>query len=79
MIRNHPFIDGNKRIGLMAAYTFLGRNGIEFVATEIEVVLNTLGLAVNHLTEEDYAAWLKQNSRRPTKAKKRTLDHPTRD
>ena len=34
--RNHPFIDGNKRTSLLALYTFLGVNGVDFVVPEAE-------------------------------------------
>ena len=59
IVRNHPFLDGNKRSGFMTAYTFLGANGVEFAAPEEEVVLHTLALAAGKLTERKYAAWLR--------------------
>ena len=62
LVKNHPFLDGNKRIGFMAAYIFLGANGFSFEATEEEAVLETLALAASHSTEVDYAAWLERNS-----------------
>jgi death on curing protein len=37
LIKNHCFIDGNKRIALIAAYTFLAINGVELNALEIDV------------------------------------------
>ena len=62
LVKNHSFLDGNKRIGFMAAYIFLGANGFSFEATEEEAVLETLALAASHSTEVDYAAWLERNS-----------------
>lgn len=32
--RNHPFVDGNKRTSLLALYTFLGVNGVDFIVAE---------------------------------------------
>lgn len=64
IIINHPFLDGNKRTGFMVAAVFLEVNGYELTATEESVVENTLGLAAGKLKEKDYAAWLKDNSRR---------------
>lgn len=64
IVKNHPFLDGNKRTGFMMGAGFLERNGFEFVATETEAVLRTLALAAGELTEADYAAWLKANSKR---------------
>jgi death on curing protein len=37
LIKNHCFIDGNKRIALIAAHTFLAINGVELNALEIDV------------------------------------------
>ena len=62
LVKNHPFLDGNKRIGFMAAYVFLGANGWSLEATEEEAVLETLELAAGERTEADYAAWLARNS-----------------
>lgn len=62
LVKNHPFLDGNKRIGFMAAYVFLGANGWSLEATEEEAVLETLALAAGESTEADYAAWLEKNS-----------------
>ena len=64
IIRNHPFIDGNKRTGFMLAATFLELNGQVFVATEESVVEKTLALASGELKEAGYAAWLKANVRK---------------
>lgn len=63
IVRNHPFLDGNKRAGFMAAYTFLGINGWELNAPEQEVVLQTLGLAAGEVSEAEYAAWLEASCR----------------
>jgi death-on-curing protein len=61
-IRNHPFLDGNKRTGFMLAATFLELNGKTFNATEESVVKTTLALAGGKLTQPRYAAWLEKNS-----------------
>lgn len=62
LVKNHPFLDGNKRIGFMAAYVFLGANGWSLEATEEEAVIETLALAAGESSEGDYAAWLERNS-----------------
>ena len=61
VVKNHPFLDGNKRTGFMAAYIFLGANGQFLKAPEIEVVERTLALAAGAITEDDYAAWLEKS------------------
>ena len=58
IVRNHPFLDGNKRIGFMAAYIFLGVNGLAIEVPEEEVVLQTLALAAGEIDEPAYARWL---------------------
>lgn len=64
IIQNHPFLDGNKRAGFMAAYIFLGANGWEVEAPEEEVVVQTLGLAAGEIPVQAYARWLKSSSDR---------------
>lgn len=60
IIKNHPFLDGNKRAGFMAAALFLEVNGCTFTATEEDVVLHTLALAAGELDEAGYARWLEK-------------------
>jgi death on curing protein len=62
IVKNQPFIDGNKRIGLGAAVLFLELNGIRFTATEEDAVLRALALAAGEMTESAFAAWLESNS-----------------
>ena len=64
VVKNHPFIDGNKRTGFMLGAGFLERNDYEFHASEAEAAVRTLALAAGEMSEVEYAAWLKANSRR---------------
>lgn len=59
VIRNHPFMDGNKRTGLIAAILFLELNGFSFSAPEAEAAEMTLKAAAGEISEDDYAHWLK--------------------
>ncbi len=61
LVQRHPFIDGNKRIGFVAAVTFLEVNGLRFGASEAEAVVRTLGLAAGEVSEKGYADWLRQS------------------
>ena len=61
IIRNHPFIDGNKRIGFMTGYVFLARNGLQLTAPEAEATQIVLPLAAGELSEEAFAAWIRGN------------------
>ena len=62
LTRNHPYRDGNKRIGFLALVTFLGINGYHFTATEAEVVTSILTLAEGTLSEEELTAWVREHS-----------------
>jgi death-on-curing protein len=70
LIRNHPFLDGNKRIGFTAAVAFLELNGCRFAASEADATLKTLALAARELDEAGYAAWLRENSGKGSSAAK---------
>lgn len=65
IVKNRPFLDGNKRTGFMLGAGFLERNGHEFHATEADAVVSTLALAAGAMTEAAYAEWLEANSKRP--------------
>jgi death on curing protein len=59
--KNHPFIDGNKRVAFQAMYLFLGLNGLRIDASEEEVVATILSLASGDLDEPSLAAWLRDH------------------
>lgn len=59
--RNHPFIDGNKRTSLLALYTFLGLNGLDFDVPEADAAAIILGLAAGEVGEEGLARWVRDN------------------
>jgi death on curing protein len=59
LVKNHPYRDGNKRIGFLALVTFLGINGVDFDATEQDVVTGMVMLADGRLTEEQLAGWVR--------------------
>jgi death-on-curing protein len=65
IIQNHPFIDGNKRVGFLAGVLFLELNGYRFGATEEEAAQAVLDLASGALDEIGFAAFLERNSARP--------------
>ncbi|MEM9939725.1 MAG: type II toxin-antitoxin system death-on-curing family toxin [Pseudomonadota bacterium] len=61
IVRNHPFLDGNKRAGFLSAATFLLINGQMLRASEADATNMTLALAASDIDAEAYAAWLKEN------------------
>jgi death-on-curing protein len=67
IIRNHPFVDGNKRTGFVTGVLFLELNGFNFEASEEDATEAVFGLAERSLDEAAYAVWLGQNSKRKRK------------
>lgn len=62
LVKNHPFVDGNKRIGFALAALFLQLNGSILMAGEADAVVQTLALAAGEIEELEYARWLEANS-----------------
>jgi death-on-curing protein len=60
LARNHPFVDGNKRIAAVVSETFLLLNGYQLMATDAELVVAFLELAAGTLSEADLADWFRQ-------------------
>ncbi|CAN5178105.1 type II toxin-antitoxin system death-on-curing family toxin [soil metagenome] len=58
---NHAYTDGNKRVGFMAMYTFLGMNDWEIVAPEPEVVQLVLDVVARTRDEKALADWLREH------------------
>lgn len=59
---NHPFIDGNKRTGVQAAYVFLRLNDFEIIATNEEIEKLSRGVAEGRLDKKAVAQFLRDNS-----------------
>ncbi|MDD5176637.1 MAG: type II toxin-antitoxin system death-on-curing family toxin [Sterolibacterium sp.] len=59
IVRNHPFVDGNKRAALIATELFLVLNGCELVVGDAECVVAILALAAGELDEAEFAGWLR--------------------
>ncbi|MFO1078439.1 MAG: type II toxin-antitoxin system death-on-curing family toxin [Planctomycetota bacterium] len=63
IVRNHPFVDGNKRAAFVIARVFLGLNGVAFDPPEEEAVVMVEGLAAGGVTQDVFASWLRKHSR----------------
>lgn len=61
LVRNRRFIDGNKRIGYVAAELFLLLNGYVMTANDENAVLTTLSLAAGDIDEVAFADWLRRH------------------
>ncbi len=62
LLKNHPFVDGNKRAGLLAARAFLFQNGYRLHPPEAETVHIIEGVAAGEIKAEELSNWLKANS-----------------
>ena len=62
LVRNHPYRDGNKRIGFLAMVTFMGINGYEFDANDAEVIAEIVALADGRVSEEALVEWVRAHS-----------------
>jgi death-on-curing protein len=59
--RNHPFVDGNKRVALVAARTFLLINRADLVASQQEKYVTFLRLTEGQLNEDELAGWIRRH------------------
>ena len=64
LIKNHPFVDGNKRTGFLGVGLFLGLNGYRLDATQADATLTVLAVAAGDLDENAFADWIRAHSRR---------------
>jgi death-on-curing protein len=64
IVRNHPFVDGNKRAGFVVGILFLELNGFDFDAREEDATRAVLDLASGVLDETAFTAWVRANSKR---------------
>jgi death on curing protein len=59
IIRNHPFVDGNKRTGFLSACVFLKINGFDLIADEVETTTAVLAIASGEKGEAQFGDWLR--------------------
>lgn len=62
IIRNHPFVNGNKRTSFMTGYVFLARNNRQLTASEFEATRCVSAVASGEMQEEAFADWLRNNT-----------------
>ena len=62
IIRNHAFVDGNKRAGLLAIRAFLFRNGYRFAPDNQEMVRMAEDVATEDVSRDQLADWIEANS-----------------
>jgi death-on-curing protein len=69
IVRNHPFVDGNKRTGFVVGILFLELNGYRFTASEEDAAQAVLALAGGNLDETGFSAFLRGNATRSRKGR----------
>ena len=86
LTRDHPFVDGNKRMALVVSGVFLELNGFRLEASEGEAFSATDGLSSREIDEEQFAQWLRDSSNKvrrltatgPRTSKKQTSRPPSK-
>jgi death-on-curing protein len=63
IVRNHAFVDGNKRTGFVIGVLFLELHGFDFTASEEDATQAVLDLASGKIDEVGYTSWLRSNSK----------------
>ena len=62
LARNHPFVDGNKRIAFIATALFLRLNGYRLSSDPLDEIQTMLNLAAGELSEEEFAVWIRNHT-----------------
>ena len=62
IIKNHPFVDGNKRVGAVLLELFLSINARELVADDAELLAAILAIAASEISEEQFVDWVRRKT-----------------
>ena len=78
LCKNHPFVDGNKRVAIAAAETFVLLNDHELAATDDELAQLTLGVADGSISKDEAIAFFRKHVRsaKSVKAKREATEKP---
>jgi len=68
LLKNHPFVDGNKRTALTSSGVFLKMNGYDLINYHDEEVEFGVAVDTQHLSIEEISAWLKKHSKKLEKS-----------
>ncbi len=63
LLMDHPYVDGNKRVALVALVAFLDLNGVELIASNSDAHMAVLAVAAGDMTEVELADWVEAHSR----------------
>ncbi len=62
LAKNHPFVDGNKRVAFLAVGLFLALNGWRLIASQADATLTLIAVAAGEIDEATFARWLREHS-----------------
>jgi death-on-curing protein len=62
LAKNHPFVDGNKRVAFLSMGLFLALNGYRLQATQVEATLTILAVAGSDMSEAELAQWIREHA-----------------
>lgn len=62
LAKNHPFVDGNKRVAFLAVGLFMALNGCRLVASQADATMTMLAVAAGQISDEKLARWLREHS-----------------
>lgn len=63
LAKNHPFVDGNKRIAFVVCRMFLGLNEVTWNPPEAEAVVMVEGVASGDVTQDEFVAWIRRHAK----------------
>lgn len=63
LAKNHAFVDGNKRAAFLSVGLFLGLNGYQLKATQVDATLTMLAVAAGEMNEAEFSAWIRTNAK----------------
>ena len=63
IIKNHPFVDGNKRVGAVLLVAFLELYDLELQVSDVELVITILGVAEGSLSQDRFVQWVRERAR----------------
>jgi death-on-curing family protein len=61
IVQNHPFLDGNKRVGMLAMMVFLELNGVELSCTDQDIIDAGLRLARDEMDDKELLEWIRRH------------------
>ena len=61
--KNHPFVDGNKRVGLVLMELFLNLNGYDLWASDEDTARTIMALTAGDLSDDDFMIWVSKHAR----------------